>query len=149
MRTSLYNVEARIGKDGKPYIMEVSPRAGGNCLSECLKYACGQDIIRASVMDKIGMDLEEENYSEPSYNGCWGEIILHSENAGFFSRLEICKRFEEKIVKKNIWIAEGEKVFEFTGANRSIGTIIYKCSSRDELEDIQNNWRDYVSIILK
>ncbi len=149
MRTSLYNVEARIGKDGKPYIMEVSPRAGGNCLSECLKYACGQDIIKASVMDKLGMELKEEEFSDPVYNGCLGEIILHSEKAGVFSGLEICKEFAEKIVKKNLWVSEGEQVFEFTGANRSIGTIIYKCSSRDELEDIQTNWRDYVSIILK
>ena len=34
METTIYNVETRIGKDGKAYIMEVSPRGGGNRLSE-------------------------------------------------------------------------------------------------------------------
>ena len=28
MRTSIYNIETRIGTDGKPYIMEVAPRGG-------------------------------------------------------------------------------------------------------------------------
>ena len=34
MRTSIYNVETRIGKNGKTYIMEVSPRGGGNRLAD-------------------------------------------------------------------------------------------------------------------
>ena len=37
MQTSIYNVETRIGKNGKAYIMEVSPRGGGNRLAEMLQ----------------------------------------------------------------------------------------------------------------
>ena len=39
MRTTIYNIETRIGTNGKPYIMEVSPRGGGNRLAEMLRYA--------------------------------------------------------------------------------------------------------------
>ena len=38
MKTSIYNIETREGLDGKAYIMEVSPRGGGNRLAEMLRY---------------------------------------------------------------------------------------------------------------
>ena len=50
LKTSLYNVESRVCTDGKAYIMECSPRGGGNRLSELLKYATGVDLIKASVL---------------------------------------------------------------------------------------------------
>ena len=45
MRTSIYNIETRVGTNGKPYIMEVSPRGGGNRLAEMLRFATGVDLI--------------------------------------------------------------------------------------------------------
>lgn len=53
MNTSVYNIETRIGVDGKPYIMEVSPRGGGNRLSEMIRYATGVDLITAAVLSLI------------------------------------------------------------------------------------------------
>ena len=46
MNTSIYNIETRIGTDNKAYIMEVSPRGGGNRLSEMLRYATNTDLIK-------------------------------------------------------------------------------------------------------
>ena len=46
MNTSIYNIETRVGTDGKAYIMEVSPRGGGNRLSEMLRYATETDLIK-------------------------------------------------------------------------------------------------------
>ena len=45
LNTSIYNVETR-GRDKweKPYIMEVSPRGGGNRLAEILQYATGAEL---------------------------------------------------------------------------------------------------------
>ena len=49
MRTSIYNIETRIGTNGRPYIMEVSPRGGGNRLAEMLRMATGVDMVTASA----------------------------------------------------------------------------------------------------
>ena len=65
MKTSVYNVETRIGKDDKPYIMEFTPRGGGNRLCEMLKYTTGVDLItaitRVSVGDPID-DIKQQQY---------------------------------------------------------------------------------------
>ena len=41
MKSSIYNIETMVGINGKPYIMEVSPRGGGNRLAEMLRNATG------------------------------------------------------------------------------------------------------------
>lgn len=54
MRTGLYNIETRLCTNGKAYIMEVSPRAGGNRLAEMLKYVTGEDIIERATLASVG-----------------------------------------------------------------------------------------------
>ena len=49
LKTSVYNIETRQGTDGKAYIMEVSPRGGGNRLCEVLEMATGTKLIQNAV----------------------------------------------------------------------------------------------------
>jgi biotin carboxylase len=80
--TSIYNIEARIAKDGKLYIMEVSPRGGGNRLSEVLKYATGQDLIANNVKFALGLPIIP--LETPRYDGVWVDLIIHSNKTGVF-----------------------------------------------------------------
>ena len=41
MKTSVFNIEVRVATNNKPYIMELTPRGGGNRLCEMLRYATG------------------------------------------------------------------------------------------------------------
>ena len=52
--TGLYNIESRVCKNGKPYIMEVSPRAGGNRIAELQRIGTGIDLIEAEVCKAVG-----------------------------------------------------------------------------------------------
>ena len=89
LKTSIYNIETRIGTDGKPYIMEVSPRGGGNRLAEMIRYATGTDIIRAAVRAAVGDPIDEASIVQRDYDGHWAEIVLHSEADGVFCGVEI------------------------------------------------------------
>ena len=69
MGTSIYNIETREGTDGKAYIMEVSPRGGGNRLAECLHYATGVDLVKNTVRAALGLPVE--GIEQKPYDGCW------------------------------------------------------------------------------
>ena len=132
MRTSIYNIETRIGTNGKPYIMEVSPRGGGNRLAEMIYFATGVDLIsntvRAAVGDSI-VDIEQKKY-----NGHWAEVILHADKDGRFIGLDINEEFcKSHVVQMDLWVRENEKVFSFRGANDAIGTLVLKFESEEEL----------------
>ena len=59
--TGLFNIEWRVS-NGKVYLMEVSPRAGGNRLAEILNYATDVNIIEAEVSKAIGENMPNIKY---------------------------------------------------------------------------------------
>ena len=133
MRTSIYNIETRVGMNGKPYIMEVSPRGGGNRLAEMLRFATGMDLITASVRAAVGDEVG--TIEQCSYDGHWAEIILHADKDGSFVGLDINSEYREKYVRQiDLWVKENDKVLAFKGANNAIGTLVLQFDSKEELE---------------
>ncbi len=136
----IYNIETRVAEDGKPYIMEVSPRGGGNRLSELLKYATGGkvDLVRASVEAALGMVIH--NVAEPVYEGFWYQQMLHSERVGTFEGIEYAHGFRSAhVVEEQVWIEKGTSIDPLNGANNAFGSIILKFDTEEELKAFLRN----------
>lgn len=148
MRTSIYNIETRESTDGKAYIMEVSPRGGGNRLAEMLKHATGIDLIKNAVKAAIGMPLDnlDENIK---LNGAWAEVILHAEKDGIYRKVEIAPEIKCNIVEIDVWVTNGAKVNKFTGANDTIGTIVLRFDSQLELDTFMQNISANIRVVVE
>lgn len=148
MKTSVYNVETRIGKNGKPYIMEVSPRGGGNRLCEMLHYATGVDMITAITQAMVG-DSITDPIVQKTYNGHWAEIILHADDSGIFDHIEISKALHAEVVEEDLWVKQGDHVVSFEGANNAIGTLVLKFQTAEELEYAITHQREWLKVVVK
>nr|WP_317430050.1 ATP-grasp domain-containing protein [uncultured Mitsuokella sp.] len=146
--TSIYNVETRICTDGKAYLMEVSPRGGGNRLSEMLRMASGEDLIEANIRGALGMPVQPLH--DPVYDGAWAEYIIHSNKAGTFQRLEIDQDFEKKhVIERDLWVKAGDEVHDFTGANETIGTLVLRFESTDAARTALKQMDKVLSVIVE
>ena len=147
VKTGMFNVECRVCTDGKAYLMEVSPRAGGNRLAEMLNYAADVDIIEAEVCASVELSLPVVH--EPNYKGYYAIYVLHSEQNGIFKELIIDPKFDrEHVIERDLCVTPGDTVSAFTGANQSLGTIFLHFVTRDELDDFFCDKDRYVSVIL-
>lgn len=146
MKTAVYNIETREGTDGKAYIMEISPRGGGNRLAECLRYATGVDMITNMVKYSVGLPIDE--ITQKPYDGCWAEIILHSDKPGVFKELWISDEIANNVVECDLWIEEGTTVGGFEAANEAIGTLVLKFESQERIEEVLGNQDEYVKVKL-
>jgi len=146
MRTSIYNIETRIGIDGMAYIMEVSPRGGGNRLAEVLRYATGVDLITNAVRAAVGDVVV--GVEQKAYDGHWAEVILHADKEGVFEELVIVDALQPHIVEMDLWVEKGDKVFPFNGANNAIGTLIVKFETETELEEVLAHQYKWLQIIV-
>ena len=147
MKTSIYNIEVRECTNGKAYIMECSPRGGGNRLAEMLRYSTGVDLITNAVRAAVGEDVS--GIEQKPYNGCWAEIILHSEKPGVFDYLWTSDEIKENIIETDLWIESGTAVGGFSGANEAIGTLVLRFDTPERLEEVLNNQDMYVKVIIK
>lgn len=146
MKNSIYNIETRECTNGKAYIMECSPRGGGNRLAEMIRYMTGVDMITNIVKSALGMELDVIEQKEIKDN--WAEIILHSEKEGTFEKLWISEEISSNIVENDLWIETGTHVGGFSGANEAIGTMVLKFDSEIQMNNVLNNQNNYIKVIV-
>ncbi len=147
LRSSVYNVETRECVDGKTYIMECSPRGGGNRLSEVLRYATGVDLIKGAVQAALGEKIT--NIEQKPYNGYWAEIILHSDQTGIFDHLAVDEKIEQNIIEKDLWVNAGDSIEGFDAANNAIGTMILCFDNEETMLHVIEHSKDFVRIVIK
>ena len=148
LKTVVYNIEVRVAPNGKPYIMELTPRGGGNRLCEMLRYATGVDMITAITRAIVGDPILEPIEQKP-YNGHWAEIILHADESGVFDHLEISKDLPAEIVEEDLWVRQGDKVDSFEGANNAIGTLVLRFQTAEELEHAITHQREWMKVVVR
>ena len=146
MKNSIYNIETRECTNGKAYIMECSPRGGGNRLAEMIRYMTGVDMITNIVKSALGMELDVIEQKELKDN--WAEIILHSEKEGTFEKLWISEEISSNIVENDLWIETGTHVEGFSGATEAIRTMVLKFDSQIQMNNVLNNQNNYIKVIV-
>ena len=143
--TGLYNIESRVCKNGKPYIMEVSPRAGGNRIAELQRIGTGIDLIEAEVLKAVGENVE--GVSMPHYDGFYVNYIVHSNQDGTFETAAIDDDFKKiHVIEAEIRVNPGNRVETFKGANNAIGTLFLHFDTREEMEYALNNQNEWITI---
>lgn len=147
LKTSIYNIETREGLDGRAYIMECSPRGGGNRLAECLEYATGVKLVSNAVRAAMGMPIV--GVEQKNYDGCWAEIVLHSDHDGLFDTLWIDESIKRNVVEKDLWVETGAEVKAFSAANWAVGMLILRFENEARLQEVMNDTSKFVKVKLK
>lgn len=145
LKSSIYNIETRECIDGKAYIMECSPRGGGNRLAEMIKKATGVDLVRASIEAAIDGDLSFVN-SNP-YDVFWSIVILHGDKAGRYHDLSVSDEIKDSIIEKDIWVEPGDVVNQFRAANDAIGTLVMKFNDEKQMLEVIDNPDRYIKVL--
>lgn len=147
LRDGVFNVETRVAKDGRAYIMECAPRGGGNRLCEMLRYATAgrTDLVRCAVLAALGEPVEAS--AMPEYDGFWYQEMLHSGTAGTFRGVAYAPGFREgHVAEEQLWVGPGERVEAFSAANHAFGSVLLRFGSRAELEEFQSDPERYMKV---
>lgn len=145
VRTGIFNVECRVSTNGKAYLMEVSPRGGGNRIAELQDMATGQSLISAEICKAVSLPLPK--IESPSYKGTWCNYVLHSSKPGVLGSIDFDKDFLHKYVKDvSLTVKQGDAISTFTGANTSLGTVFLYAESRPELNEVLRKINNYIHI---
>ena len=143
--TGLYNIESRVCKNGKPYIMEVSPRAGGNRIAELQRIGTGIDLIEAEVQKAV--DEEMSDITMPRYDGFYVNYIVHSNQDGIFEEAILDERFKkEHVIEADIRVNPGDHVETFKGANNAIGTLFLHFDNRQQMDEALENQNEWLEV---
>lgn len=133
LRDGIFNFELRLKPDGRVFIIEVTPRAAGNSLSEYLHVATGLDLVRASVQASLGE--VPEGLGDPSDYGFWLQHLLVGPEHGTLRSIDMDPAFEQQNVRQLItWVDPGGAVEPFISGGSPFGAMRLRFDTRAELD---------------
>lgn len=147
MKTCTYNFDMRIDRDLNVYLMEVAPRDGGNYIPDVIKYATGVDLVECSVKAALGEPINSPNLAEPS--GFWSYYAVHSYNNGILKDIFISDDGKKHIIENHIIKRPGDEISVFTGANTTLGCLLMRFDSMEQMLDMMDNSEKWIKIILE
>lgn len=148
MRTSTYNFDLRIDKDYNVYLMEVAPRDGGNYIPQVINYASGVNLVEYSIRAAMGEEISQEEFQTPS--GFWAYYAVHSLRDGILDHVKIHPDVvENHIVENHILKTTGDKIHSFTGANTTLGILLMKFDSMDQMLHMMDHSEEWIEVVLK
>ncbi len=146
MKSCTYNFDLRIDEDYNVYLMEIAPRDGGNYIPQIIRYATGVDLIEYSVKIAMGEKLEIPEIKAP--DGYWAYFAVHSLKDGKLREIKIDPKVEKNnIVENHILRVPGDDIRSFTGANTTLGCLIMKFDSMDQMLDMMDNSEKWVEVL--
>ena len=98
-----------------------------------------------TVNASIGLPCEDLNIKP--VNGFWSSYLVHSLQDGTFKELWLSDRVKAKIVEKNIYAKRGDKVKRYLGSNDTLGTLILRFDTMDEMLDMVDNMERDIRVI--
>ena len=148
MKTCTYNFDMRIDQQFNVYLMEVAPRDGGNYIPQIIKYATGVDLVECSIKAAMGDPISVKNNIEQE--GFWAYYAVHSLKDGILDEIIIEENVLEKhIIENHIIKEKGDEIKAFTGANTTLGILIMRFDSMEQMLDMMDNSEKWIKIKLK
>lgn len=147
MKQGALNFDFHYNKNGDFSFLELGPRNGGNLIPEVIKYATDVDLIKYTVDSALGFDCSDLVMRE--VKGYFSSYMLHSIEDGIVKEISYSDEIRNNILKENIFIQPGDEVNKFDGSNHTLGTIIMKFDSQNEMLEKMDNMENYLKVVLK
>lgn len=147
MRTSAYNIEVILDENDDVYILELGPRNGGSYIPQLIQYATGVDLVYYTILGAIGEDCSELKMA-PTV-GYFSNYMIYSTISGKYKGIW----FEESFAKNNLLANYctyhvGDNVTAYQNTTHSLGTILFKADSLEEMLQITNNTELYYKVLV-
>lgn len=145
MKTGAYNFDIRIDKDENVYLMEIGPRNGGNLIPQVTKYLTGVDMVKYTIKAALGEDCSDLQMVNPK--GYWSCYMVHSSKNGILKNVVVDENFmKNNVVEFDMQYKPGDEITAFTGSNGTLGTMILKYGSQDEMIEKMDNMGNWVKV---
>ncbi|MEC3977244.1 ATP-grasp domain-containing protein [Amycolatopsis sp. H20-H5] len=130
-RTGALTVDAVLGRDGRPYLIEMGARMGGNGLAEVIESCYGVDLMAAGIALAVG----EQPVITPRPPIPTLVHMLASDRGGHLARIEGVDevRAMPEVVELRLFAEEGSYIRPYEQAGYKLGQVVLSADSVPKL----------------
>lgn len=146
MKTTAYNVEAIEDERGEVYLMEVGPRNGGSYIPQLIELTTGVNLVEYSLKGAVGDDVSDLRPA-PS-KGFYSNYMIMSKQEGRFDRIWYDPWFQANcLIAEYCTCTKGEQVHVFENTTHSLGTILFKAETLEQMKEITGDMDRYFRVM--
>lgn len=148
MKTCAYNIEVILDEHDTVYVLELGPRNGGSYIPQLIKYATGIDLIDYTIWGALGEDCSSLKMAETT--GVYSNYMIYSTTSGVFDGIWFDPKFEkDNLLEVHCTYVPGDKVTAYRNTTHSLGTILFKAGSVEEMKQITDHMDQYYRVVTK
>jgi biotin carboxylase len=148
MRIGGLNFDILLNHQLEVYLMEIGPRCGGNLISEIIKYVTGIDLAKLVVDSALNFEIEDQWLIPNQPTNYCSSYMLHSLENGFFQGIEFSPTIEKNIIGQVVFVKKGDFVQRFDGSNHTLGYLILKFLSAEEMHTKMETMNERVKLMI-
>ena len=96
----------------------------------------------------MGEECSGLHMQKPS--GYWANYMVHSSKAGILKEVRMDETFQrDNLVEFEMLFQKGDRVEAFTGSNGTLGTMILKFASQEEMLEKMDNMEKWVTVVVE
>ena len=146
-KNGLYNIECRICSNRKAYLMEVSPRGGGNHIALLQDMAYGTNFIENEIRASLGEELRMTTPHE--IDGAWCIYSIHPTKnlQGVLKSVRFNERVEKNHLRfLDLAVKANDVIRPLTGANMELGDAMLSFATRNDLDYSISNMSNLLKV---
>ncbi len=145
MKTCAYNIEVIMDENDTPYVLELGPRNGGSYIPQLIEYATGVDMVDYTIRGALGEDCSGLKMTET--RAVVSNYMIMSHEDGIFKELKFDPEFEKNnLLDVYCTHKKGDKVTAYKNTTDSMGTILFKADTVEQMTEITSDIDKYYHV---
>ncbi|MEY4484752.1 MAG: hypothetical protein RL693_2204 [Verrucomicrobiota bacterium] len=130
-----FNMDAIFTECGEPFVFEIAPRNGGNCIPHAILHHTGVDLVAAAVELAVHrnfvLPMTPESGAGKGFHACY---MIHSREAGILRELSMSPEVSPFILEINPYLRPGDSVRPFLKAGDAVANVVLGFDSRSRMD---------------
>lgn len=146
LRQGVYNIDLFVDDRGRPVVVDIGARNGGNMLNTLYQRRTGVDLMDISLRLCMG---EQVSWNTEQRPGCFvGHCVVHAEQDGVLGSIRLSPRLEPYVFHRNFNVVPGDRVGAFIHSGHRLGLLLLEFPSMGEMQDVYANMHEHVILEL-
>ena len=144
MRFGAFNSEFIVDGEGRVCVIEIGPRNGGNYIPNTLQYACGVDMMSASIRACVAEPYED--FLRIKYVRPATYYMIHSLRSGRLEHVSCATELRDRIIQQEMLAEPGDFVHAFRGGADGIGLMVVAFDDIGTMKEYMDHMWEHVVV---
>lgn len=144
IRSGVFNLDIIEDQNGKPVIIDIGARNGGNLFNDIIYYHSGVNLIELSMKQCCGEPVTVDYNGE--IKGYYAHNVIHSLQKGKFKNVEFSDAIKPHIIYQNIVKHAQDEIEVFTNSSMRLGLILLKFDNKEQMLQLLGDIYTHVKV---